>query len=87
MSSAEWLVLIGLGWLACSVLAYGISYAYFLREYTCLLEYGYYEKECRRDSIRLAVYGPFALVVACFGSNRVGGKWRKHGLKFFTKGE
>lgn len=64
-------------WIVCGILAYGITYGYFHREYPLIN----HEKDIKRTtffiSIVQAMAGPIGLVVSIFSS-----KFIKHGMKF-----
>lgn len=70
-----WWYVFGIGWVVCGVLDYGISFAYFQRNWPTLSEKNYY-KDMRHSAI-MALAGPCALVgtwvAGCYGH---GFKWR-----------
>ena len=62
-------------WVCCSVLSYGINFAYFQRAFPTLAKFDY--KKDKYFSIAFSVAGPFSLVITYFMSD-----FAKYGLKF-----
>lgn len=63
-------------WVTCSVLTYGLTFAYFQLEYKDIAHLPGTESDSRRIARVMAIAGPIGLAVslACGGA--------KHGLKF-----
>ena len=68
-------ILFSLGWLVCSILTYGITLAYFQREYYLISEQGYVGDVL--FAIFLSLTGPFGLLVSYWLSG-----FARNGLKF-----
>lgn len=70
----EWLAF-AVFWIACGVLDYGITFAYFQRKYTLIAEKQYHSD--RRHSMVMALAGPIGLLSTfATGTYGYGFKWK-----------
>ena len=78
--STSALLIFALGWVACGVLSYGITLAYFQNEYSHLFDESEQDRffgENVRFAISYSLFGPLSLLCSVLASGFV-----KHGLQY-----
>lgn len=73
--NSTYFVLLGILYLVCCVISYGVAFAYFQREYPLQAQKEY--KNDKAFAIKVSLFGPISLIVISFTSN-----FYQHGLKF-----
>ena len=68
-------LIIGLVWLILVILTYGMSFAYFQKEFSILSEGAY--RQDMAQSVLLALFSPISTIVVFFNTG-----FAEHGLKF-----
>lgn len=69
------LLIVAAAWLLCAALSYGITFAYFQREYAPIARERYWHNVA--FAVGFSIAGPFSLLVAAPLSG-----WVKHGMQW-----
>lgn len=69
------LIILAVTWISCSILSYGLVFAYFQREWPTLAKKDYTDDKLK--CLMLSLFGPFSLIASLIMT-----RFGRHGIKW-----